>query len=100
MCYFCQMEAINDILHELQSMTQGIPKDEKLPESVKKQIYDYLKGLDLNPIILKTISKWLIFQGNRKSSLEEMFKVDWFNRVRKTDVGTKRRPVFVFKRRY
>ena len=94
------MEAINTILHELQRMTEGIPKDEKLPESVKKSIYDYLKGLDLNPIILKTISKWLIFQGNRKSSLEEMFKVDWFNRVRKTDVGTKRKPVFVFKRRH
>ena len=100
MCYFCQMDNINNILHELQSMTQGIPKDMKLPEDVKKSIYDYLKGLDLNPIILKTISKWLIFQGNRKSSLEEMFKVDWFNRVRKTDVGTKRKPVFVFKRRH
>lgn len=100
MCYFCQMEAINTILHELQSMTQGIPKDEKLPQDVKKSIYDYLKGLDLNPIILRTISKWLIFQGNRKSSLEEMFKVDWFNRVRKTDVGTKRKPVFVFKRQH
>ena len=91
---------INNILHDLQRMTEGIPKDEKLPESVKKEIYDYLKGLDLNPIILKTISKWLIFQGNRKSSLEEMFKVDWFNRIRKTDVGTKRKPVFVFKRRH
>ena len=90
---------INTILHELQRMTEGIPKDMKLSQDVKQQIYDYLKGLDLNPIILKTISKWLIFQGNRKSSLEEMFKVDWFNRVRKTDVGTKRRPVFVFKRR-
>lgn len=94
------MDNINNILHELQRMTEGIPKDEKLPEDVKKSIYDYLKGLDLNPIILKTISKWLIFQGNRKSSLEEMFKVDWFNRVRKTDVGTKRKPVFVFKRRH
>lgn len=93
------MNGINDILHDLQSMTQGISKDAKLPESVKKQIYDYLKGLDLNPIILKTISKWLVFQGNRKSSLEEMFKVDWFNRIRKTDVGTKRKPVFIFKRR-
>lgn len=93
------MDNINNILHDLQRMTEGIPKDEKLPEDVKKSIYDYLKGLDLNPFILKTISKWLIFQGNRKSSLEEMFKVDWFNRVRKTDVGTKRKPVFVFKRR-
>ena len=94
------MNNINNILHDLQRMTEGILKDDKLPESVKKEIYDYLKGLDLNPIILKTISKWLIFQGNRKSSLEEMFKVDWFNRVRKTDVGTKRKPVFVFKRRH
>lgn len=94
------MDNINNILHDLQRMTEGIPKDMKLPEDVKKSIYDYLKGLDLNPIILKTISKWLIFQGNRKSSLEEMFKVDWFNRVRKTDVGTKRKPVFVFKRRH
>ena len=80
-------------------MTEGIPKDAKLPQDVKQQVYEYLKGLDLNPIILKTISKWLIFQGNRKSSLEEMFKVDWFNRIRKTDVGTKRKPVFVFRRR-
>lgn len=94
------MDGINDILHELQSMTQGISKDEKLPQDVKKNIYNYLKGLDLNPIILKTISKWLVFQGNRKSSLEEMFKVDWFNRIRKTDVGTKRKPVFIFKRRH
>lgn len=93
------MENINNILHDLQRMTEGIPKDEKLPDSVKKEIYDYLKDLDPNPIILRTISKWLVFQGNRKSSLEEMFKVDWFNRVRKTDVGTKRRPVFIFKRR-
>ena len=93
------MEAINNILHELQRMTEGIPKDNKLPQDVKQQVYEYLKGLDLNPIILKTISKWLIFQGNRKSSLEDMFKVDWFNRIRKTDVGTKRKPVFVFKRR-
>lgn len=81
-------------------MTEGIPKDEKLPDSVKKEIYDYLKDLDPNPIILRTISKWLIFQGNRKSSLEEMFNVDWFNRIRKTDVGTKRKPVFIFKRRH
>lgn len=81
-------------------MTEGIPKDNKLPQDVKQQVYEYLKGLDLNPIILKTISKWLIFQGNRKSSLEEMFKVDWFNRIRKTDVGTKRKPVFVFRRRH
>ena len=94
------MDNINTILHELQRMTEGIPKDEKLPQDVKQQVYEYLKGLDLNPIILKTISKWLIFQGNRKSSLEEMFKVDWFNRIRKTDVGTKRKPVFVFKRRH
>ena len=94
------MENINNILHDLQRMTEGIPKDEKLPDSVKKEIYDYLKGLDLNPIILRTISKWLVFQGNRKSSLEEMFKVDWFNRIRKTDVGTKRKPVFIFKRRH
>lgn len=93
------MDNINNILHDLQRMTEGIPKDEKLPQDVKQQVYEYLKGLDLNPIILKTISKWLIFQGNRKSSLEEMFKVDWFNRIRKTDVGTKRKPVFVFKRR-
>lgn len=93
------MDNINNILHDLQRMTEGISKDEKLPDSVKQQIYDYLKGLDLNPIILKTISKWLVFQGNRKSSLEEMFKVDWFNRIRKTDVGTKRKPVFVFRRR-
>lgn len=94
------MDNINNILHDLQRMTEGIPKDEKLTDSVKKEIYDYLKDLDPNPIILRTISKWLIFQGNRKSSLEEMFKVDWFNRIRKTDVGTKRKPVFVFKRRH
>ena len=94
------MENINNILHDLQRMTEGIPKDEKLPQDVKQQVYDYLKGLDLNPIILRTISKWLVFQGNRKSSLEEMFKVDWFNRIRKTDVGTKRKPVFIFKRRH
>ena len=94
------MENINNILHDLQRMTEGIPKDEKLPQDVKQQVYDYLKGLDLNPIILRTISKWLVFQGNRKSSLESMFKVDWFNRVRKTDVGTKRKPVFIFKRRH
>lgn len=93
------MDNINNILHNLQRMTEGIPKDNKLPQDVKQQVYEYLKGLDLNPIILKTISKWLVFQGNRKSSLEEMFKVDWFNRVRKTDVGTKRKPVFVFRRR-
>ena len=94
------MDNINDILHNLQHMTEGIPKDSKLSQDVKQQVYEYLKGLDLNPIILRTISKWLIFQGNRKSSLEEMFKVDWFNRIRKTDVGTKRKPVFVFKRRH
>lgn len=93
------MENINNILHDLQRMTEGIPKDEKLPQDVKQQVYDYLKDLDLNPIILRTISKWLIFQGNRKSSLEKMFKVDWFNRIRKTDVGTKRKPVFIFRRR-
>lgn len=93
------MDNINNILHNLQRMTEGIPKDSKLPQDVKQQVYEYLKGLDLNPIILKTISKWLIFQGNQKSSLEEMFKVDWFNRIRKTDVGTKRKPVFVFRRR-
>lgn len=94
------MDNINNILHDLQRMTEGIPKDNKLPQDVKQQVYEYLKGLDLNPIILRTISKWLIFQGNRKSSLEEMFKVDWFNRIRKTDIGTKRKPVFVFKRRH
>lgn len=100
MLFLRQMDNINNILHDLQRMTEGIPKDEKLPQDVKQQVYEYLKGLDLNPIILRTISKWLIFQGNRKSSLEEMFKVDWFNRIRKTDVGTKRKPVFVFKRRH
>lgn len=93
------MDNINNILHDLQRMTEGIPKDSKLPDSVKKEIYDYLKDLDPNPIILRTISKWLVFQGNRKSSLEEMIKVDWFNRIRKTDVGTKRKPVFIFRRR-
>lgn len=92
------MNRMNEILHNLQALTEGIPKNSKLTERVKKSIYDYLKGENLTDTQCKIVSKWLVFQGNRKGSLEELVKVDWFNRVRKTDIGTKRKPFFLIRR--
>lgn len=91
-------EYLNNILHGLQHITRKIPTGKMISNIRKKIIYTYLYELDLDRRAIPYIGLWLAPQEpeNRKKSLDELFELPWFNRIRKTDMNVQSIPPFVF----
>lgn len=91
-------EYLNTILHGLQRITRKTPKGKMLSTIRKKIIYTYLYELDLDPRAIPYIAIWLVSPepGNQKKTLDELFELPWYNRIRTTDMNIQNIPPFVF----
>lgn len=91
-------EYLNDILHGLQRITRKTPKGKMLSSIRKKIIYTYLYELDLDPRAIPYIALWLVSPEpeNRKKTLDELFELPWYNRIRTTDMNIQSIPPFIF----
>lgn len=77
---------LNNLLHFFKTIIKTeIGKE--LTEKEKKKV---LKKLEKeNNQIIYYVSKWFLYNGNQSDSLETLKKKTFYNRLRKTDIGTK-----------
>ncbi|MDG4947387.1 hypothetical protein NYR72_12435 [Actinobacillus equuli subsp. haemolyticus] len=78
------IDDINRLRRDIFPLLVKYPKQKKVPNSVKAQIIKIIKGFDgyINEHIL---CSWLCFSGQQVKTLDDLFKEDFWNCIRKSD---------------
>ncbi|AKO46088.1 hypothetical protein A6041_04550 [[Haemophilus] ducreyi] len=76
---------INKLRQQIYQVVDGIiPKNKRLSKALKEEIINKIKGFN-GFVDLASLSSWLLFSGNQVSTLDELYKHDFWHCVRKSD---------------
>lgn len=77
----------NRLRRQIYDVVAELPKNKRLDKSKKEQIIQIIKQFT-GFVDLNCLSSWLLFSGSQVSSLEQLYKLDFWHSVRKTDYPT------------
>ena len=79
------IDDINRLRAQIASLLAGIPREKSVTDkALKAQIIDTIKAFD-GYVDLASLTSWLLFSGKQVSMFEELFKMDFWHRVRASD---------------